>query len=76
MMCERPFEPKRSVMDSKGNMRPKDRIALTRVIVTLTLSLLCLTGCSIVAEKIVLNHPKVKKLFETPLPDRTLSGTA
>ena len=75
-MCEQQFEPKRSVMDSKGNMRPKDRIALTPVIVTITLSLLCLTGCSIVAEKIVLNHPKVKKLFETPLPDRTLSGKA
>src|SRR5213593_1168194 len=57
-------------------MRPKDRIALTPVIVTITISLLCVTGCSIVAEKIVLNHPKVKKLFETPLPDRTLSGKA
>jgi len=56
-------------------MRPKDRIALTRVIVTLTLSLLCLTGCSIVAEKIVLNHRRLKN-SSRPSADRTPSGKA
>src|SRR5262249_511009 len=57
-------------------MSPKDRISRARVMVTVTLSMLGLTGCGLEGEKIGLNQTKVKNLFETPLPDRTLSGRA